>query len=233
VLGQHRFHLGLEAGADVHQLGPIANQLPQLPKVRRGDPGLGELVKTHPVDELAAVLVVVLHPPALPGLTEARGVDQMHGGAQVLQHVHGPVPAVGGLDGHLGVRPGVDKGLGQCDGAVVDALDRELGAGLVLPHDQRPGQVQIHCGVLSVHRSSPCSKSRWFGDLECFARAIAGGRGPTFRPGGGHREPPAVGCGRRLFAESVSESEAIALSCHHLSVAASTGSHVRNGPYRG
>ena len=199
MLCQHRLHLGLEAGADVHQLGPVAHQLSQLSELGRRDPGLGELAQTHAVDELATVPVVVLHPPPLPGLAQTGGVHEMHGGAELLEHVDGPVPAVGGLDGHLGVGPGVGEGLGQAHGTVVDVLDAHFVAEMVITNDQRSVQMQVDRDVLSFHRSSPCSRSVWSCNLECFARTVPSGRGPL-RPGRHARYRPRRGADHRLCA---------------------------------
>ena len=66
VLGQHRLDLGLEPGAQGNELGPVAHQLPQLAHRRWGDPGFGQLVEAHPVQQLLAIPVVVLHPAVAP-----------------------------------------------------------------------------------------------------------------------------------------------------------------------
>ena len=43
-LGEHGVDLGLQAAAQRHQLGPVADQLAQLPDRRRSQPGLREPV---------------------------------------------------------------------------------------------------------------------------------------------------------------------------------------------
>jgi hypothetical protein len=193
VLGQHRLRLGLEPGAQGHELGPVADQLPQLAHRRRGDPGLGQLVEAHAVQELLAVPVVVLHPPVAP--VQARRVHQVHGGAFGLEQVDGPVPPVGGFDGHLGVGSGLGQGQAQGHGVVVNAHHAHLVAGLVLSDDERSAQVQVDSHVLFLHGSS-LSGSGVFCDPEFPARTVPCGRGPHLhrcRPGR-HNGLRWVGC---------------------------------------
>ncbi len=64
LFGQHGMDLGLEAGAQVDELGPIADQLTQLTQRRWGHPALGQAPEAQQVDEVGRVALVVLHAPA-------------------------------------------------------------------------------------------------------------------------------------------------------------------------
>ena len=105
--GHHRVDLGLEPGAQLHQLGPVADQLPQLTDRRRGDPRLRQTTQAQHVGQIGGVDHVVLDPP-IPPVQRLR-VGQMHRRAQLLQQVHHPVPAVGGLDHHLRARTSLSQ----------------------------------------------------------------------------------------------------------------------------
>jgi hypothetical protein len=101
LFGHHHMHLGLEPRTQRHELGPIANQLPQLPHRGRGDPGLGQATQTQHVSQIDGVPLVVLHSPLPP--VEPLGVGQVHPSAVVLSQIDHPVPAVGGLNHDLGL----------------------------------------------------------------------------------------------------------------------------------
>ena len=113
-----------------HQLVAVADELTQLSHRRRRDPSFGEFVQAHAVEQLLAVPVVVLHPAVAP--LEPGGVHQSDLGAEALQDVDGPVPAIGRFDGHVRLRAGV----GHRHRVVVDAHDAHLVAAFVFPHDQ-------------------------------------------------------------------------------------------------
>jgi hypothetical protein len=64
-------------------------------------------------------------------------------GAGVLEHVDGPVPAVGGFQDHIGVFPGLRDLRRQDQGIIVDTHTAELVTSLGHPHDHRPAAMQI------------------------------------------------------------------------------------------
>jgi len=72
---------------------------------------------------------------------QAKGVDEMDMGAFGLELVEGPVPPIGGLQGHLGIGAGFGQGQGQGHGVVVDLIDAEDLAGLVHANDHRAAPV--------------------------------------------------------------------------------------------
>jgi len=87
---------GLEPRTQGHQLGPVADQLPQLSHLRRDDPGLGQAPEAQQVGQVGGVALAVLHPPVAPVVAER--VGQVHPGPVGLEQVGGSVPAVGGLE---------------------------------------------------------------------------------------------------------------------------------------
>jgi hypothetical protein len=125
--------LCLGRGAHVDELDPIPHELAELSDLDRGYPGLGQFADPHAVEQLATIEVVVLHPSALP--IEALGVHQMDIGAQFVEDVDGPVPAVRGLDGHLWSLAGFGDDLCQGEWIVVDLRHRKLIAPVVVSHD--------------------------------------------------------------------------------------------------
>jgi hypothetical protein len=102
VFGHHRVHLGLEPRAQDDELGPIAAQLPQLPGRRRGDPRLG----SQPRRSMSARSMASRSWFFTRRCPELRplGVGQMDSSPVGLQQVDHPVPPIGGLDHHLGIR---------------------------------------------------------------------------------------------------------------------------------
>lgn len=180
LLGQHGMDLGLEPRAQADQLGPVADQLPQLRGGRRGDVGLGQAAQAEHGDEVGGVDLVVLHPSVPP--VEPEGMGQVDGGPEVLEDVDGPVPAVGRLEDHLGVLAGLGHLGGQGDGVVVDVHGGEVLAGLVGAHDHAPVPVQVDAEVLSLrfHGGLPPSSRARLGSPECRldARSPATAGGP-------------------------------------------------------
>ncbi len=102
ALGQHRMDLGLAAAAQPDQLGPVPHQLPQLPRGRRRDPRLRQPPHPQQVGQVRGIAEVVLDPPVLKRLHPQR-MRQMHPSTRRLQGVDRPVPAIGGLQHHLGI----------------------------------------------------------------------------------------------------------------------------------
>ena len=90
MLGHHGVDLRLETGTQGHQLGSVADQLPQLPDLGWGDPGLGQLVHPQPVSQLRRVEFIVLDPTVLP--VEPVGMGQVDVGALSLEEIDQPVP---------------------------------------------------------------------------------------------------------------------------------------------
>ena len=115
---KHGVDLGLEAGAQVDELGPIADELAQFAQRWWGDPGLGQASHAEQVDQVRGVALVVLHPPMPPVVAERMG--QMHRGPALLDHVSRPVPPIGRFQYHLGVLTGLGQLGCQGDGVVVD-----------------------------------------------------------------------------------------------------------------
>jgi hypothetical protein len=83
-----------------------------------------------------------------------------------LEQVHGPVPAVGRLDHHLGIRTRLAHHLEQRHRVVGDSHAVELLAVAVHRVDHRAATVQVDTDVRSLHRGLPSSKE----DLVCEAR---------------------------------------------------------------
>jgi hypothetical protein len=104
LFGHHRVYLCLQARAQRDHLGSIAHQLPQLPRRRRRDPRLRQPTQPQQIRQVPGVALVVLDPPVAPVV--ARRMREMHPVAIRLEQVHRPVPAIGRLDHHLGVRAG-------------------------------------------------------------------------------------------------------------------------------
>ena len=166
-LGHHSVYLGLGRGAQGHQLGPVADELPQLAQLRRRDPGLGEVVAPQAVGQLGGVAFIVLDPPGVP--VQPEGMDQVHVGALGLEQVSGPVPAVGRLQDDFGVGAGLGQLQGHRHGVVVDphALEHLAVAGHA-DHD-RAAAVQVDADILSLllHQGPPPSRGFGFGSPEC------------------------------------------------------------------
>ena len=149
-------HLGLGPGVEGGELGPVAHQLAQLPRLGRSDPRLGQVVAAQALGDLGGVLDVVLHPPSRP--VQARGMDQMDIGPFGLEQVDGPVPAITGLDGHLRIRSGLGQRHGQGHGVVVNLHVAEHFALGVHAHDHRSPAMQVDAHVLSLHNRSSSSR---------------------------------------------------------------------------
>ena len=143
-------HLGLEPGAQLHQLGPVAHQLAQLTQRRRSDPRLRQAPQAQHVGQVGGVDDVVLDPPLTP--VQRVRVGQVHRRTQLLQHVHRPVPPVRRLQHDLRTVSGRGHRLGQRCGAVVDPHHRQPLATRAHPNDNPAATVEINPDVLSSHR---------------------------------------------------------------------------------
>jgi hypothetical protein len=96
------------------------------------------------------VTLVVLHPPLPP--VEPLGVGQMHPGAVRLQQIHHPIPAVSGLDHHLGVRARLRHRRRDRQRVVCHPRRRQPLAAGAHAHDHRATTVKVDPDVLSTHR---------------------------------------------------------------------------------
>ena len=126
----------LQCDAQPDQLGPVPHQLPQLPGRRRRDPRLRQPTHPQQVGQIRGVADVVLHPPVLKRLHPQR-MRQMHVRAGRLQRVDRPVPAVGGLQHHLGIRTGPGHHRRQPVDVVDDPHRLQHLARLGRPHESR------------------------------------------------------------------------------------------------
>ena len=96
----------------------------------------------------------------------------------LLDHVGGPVPAIGRLQDHLGVLAGLGQLGGQGHRVVVDPDRVEGLAGLVAPHDHAAASVQVDADVLLLlfHGSLLPSFPGWFGNPKCASHTWSGRR---------------------------------------------------------
>jgi hypothetical protein len=164
VVGQHRVHLAAQAGAQVHQLGAVPHQLPQLPDLRRGDPRLRQPPHAQQIGKIRSVAFVVLHPPVGEAF-HPQWVGQMHAAAQLGQRVDRPIPAIGRFQHHLRVFPGAGHHRRQLLAIVDDPHRLQRLPGLGHPHQHRATPMQIHPHVLPTvvvfaHKGPPSSNGR-------------------------------------------------------------------------
>jgi hypothetical protein len=102
--GQHDVHLIPARGAEPDQLVPVTGQLAQLPDLRRRDPRLGQPAHPQQVGQVRGVTLIVFD-PAVGERLDPQRMRQVHLRPGLLEHVHGPVPAVRRLDHHPRVLP--------------------------------------------------------------------------------------------------------------------------------
>ena len=95
--------LRLQSRSDRDQLGSVAHQLPQFAGLRRSDPRLGQPAHPQQIGQITGVAYIVFHPPVAESLDPQR-MRQMHPRSAGLQHIDGPIPAVGRFEHHLGIR---------------------------------------------------------------------------------------------------------------------------------
>jgi hypothetical protein len=142
-LGQHRVHLIFAAGPQVHELLPVARQLPELPHLSRGDPGLGQPAHPQQVSQIRCVTLIVFD-PAVGERLHAQRMRQVHLGARRGQGVRRPVPPVRGLQDHLRGLTGPGDLRPQLRRAVGDPRRAQPPAILGHPHQHAAPAVQIH-----------------------------------------------------------------------------------------
>jgi hypothetical protein len=167
LLGHDPVGLGLERGAQARQLVAVADELSELAGLGRGHPGFWEVAPAEAIGELGGVALVVLHPPGVP--VQTQWMDEVDLGPEFLEQVGRPVPAIGGLQGHLGLLAGPADGLPELPRFARDVGRLEDLAILVHAHHHRAAAVQVDSHVLSLvfHRSPLPLSAGWFGDPEC------------------------------------------------------------------
>ena len=143
-------HLGLESGAQFNELGPVAHQLPQLTRRRRCDPGFGKSADAEQIDEIIGVPLVVLHSSLAP--VQPRRRCEVDVGAEGLQQIDRPIPAIGRLDDHFRFLAGLCDDRGEIRRAVGDARLGQCVAVTVLADDDRAAAMEVDTDVLSIHR---------------------------------------------------------------------------------
>jgi hypothetical protein len=99
------------------ELLALAHQFAELPDLGRGCPSFWKATHAQQVDEVFGVTLVVLH-PAIAKALDAERMSQVDLGAALVEDVDRPVPAVGGLEDHLGPRTRLGQFSGQGDGVV-------------------------------------------------------------------------------------------------------------------
>jgi hypothetical protein len=104
VLGHDPVDLGLGTGAVADERVAIAHQLAQLSDLGWGDPALGQTAQGQHGGEVLGVADIILHASVPPVIAERMG--EVHVGAELLEDIGRPVPAIGGLEDHLGLGPG-------------------------------------------------------------------------------------------------------------------------------
>ena len=157
----------LRPGAQVDELGPVADELTELSLRRWGDPGLGQTPHAEQIDQVRRVALVVLHPPVAPVVAER--VGQVHVAPALFDHVGRPVPPVGGFEDHLGVL----AGLGQFGG---QGHRRRCRCGPCRASRRPRCAARSRCAagagrcrrtVFAVPRESPSVVPGWFGNPKC------------------------------------------------------------------
>src|SRR6202034_4211428 len=74
----------------------LAGRSPQLADLGRGDPAFGQAPEGQHGGQVLGVAFVVLHASVPPVVTQC--VGEVDVGAELLEQIGGPVPAIGGLD---------------------------------------------------------------------------------------------------------------------------------------
>ena len=133
VLGHDPVDLGLGTGAVPDERIAITHQLAQLSNLWRGDPALGQPPESQHGGQVLGVAHVVLDASVPPVVAERMG--QVDVGAEVLEDIGRPVPAIGGFEDHLGLGPGSGHGLGELEGLADEALGAEHLAVFCHPDD--------------------------------------------------------------------------------------------------
>ena len=149
VLGHDPVDLGLGTGPVPDERIAIPHQLAQLSDLGRCDPALGEAPERQHGGQVLGVAHVVLDASIPPVVAERMG--EVHVGAEVLEDIGRPVPAIGGFEHHLGLWPGGGHGLGEFEGLADEALGAEHLAVFCHPNDGGTASMQVDSDVLS-HR---------------------------------------------------------------------------------
>ena len=176
VLGHDPVDLGLGTGPVPDERIAIAHQLAQLSDLGRGDPALGQAPEGQHGGQVLGVAHVVLHPAVPPVVAERMG--EVHVGAELLEQIGGPVPAIGGFEDHLGLGPGGGHGLGELEGLADEALGAEHLAVFCHPNDGGAATMQVDSDVLS-HRGLLLFRGFLLQDRACSDLTRGGGPAPS------------------------------------------------------
>jgi hypothetical protein len=103
-------------------------------------------------------------------------MGDVHAGAEVLEQVGRPVPAIGGFEHHLGLGPGGGHGLGELEGLAHEALGAEHLTVLCHPDDGGAATMQVYSDVPS-HRGLLLFRGFLLQDRAC--SYLTRGRGPA------------------------------------------------------
>ena len=123
---------------------------------------------------------LITGPASSPVVPERMG--EVDVGAEVLEQIGGPVPAIGGLEDHLGIWSGFCHGLGELEGL---ARDAHAGRGRLPPltsgRSWRCGG-EVDSDVLAFHRGLLLLSRVLFAKPECLSRRsdLHEGGGPPF-----------------------------------------------------
>ena len=123
VLGHDPVDLGLGTGPVPDERIAITHQLAQLSDLWWRDPALGQTPEGQHGGQVLGVAHVVLDASVPPVVPERMG--EVHVGAEVLENIGRPVPAIGGFEDHLGLGPGSGHGLGEFEGLTDEAFGAE------------------------------------------------------------------------------------------------------------
>ena len=176
VLGHDPVDLGLGAGAVPDERIAIAHQLAQLSDLWRRDPALGQALQGQYGGQVLGLAHVVLHASVPPVVAERMG--EVPVGAEVLEKISGPVPAVGGLEHDFGLGPGRGHGLGELEGLADEAFGAEHLAVFCHPNDGRAATMQVDSDVLS-HRGLLLFRGFLLQDRACSDLTRGGGPAPS------------------------------------------------------
>ena len=100
--GEHGMDPGFQTGSDRDQLGAVTHQFSQLAGLRRSDPGFGQSAHPQQIGQTSRVAHVVLH-SSIPESFDPQRMHQTHPYPSGLGHINRPIPAMGGLQHHLGL----------------------------------------------------------------------------------------------------------------------------------
>jgi hypothetical protein len=168
--------LGLGTGAVPDERIAITHQLAQLSDLWRRDPALGQAPQGQHGGQVLGVAHVVLDASVPPVVAERMG--QVHMGAELVEQIGGPVPAIGGFEDHLGLGPGGGHGLGEFEGLAHDALCAEHLAVVCHPDDGCAASMQVDSDVLS-HRGLLLFRGFYLQDRACSDLTRGGGPAPS------------------------------------------------------